>query len=429
MNANILKNEKKRIVIAGGGFGGLTLAKLLKNSGFQIVLLDRTNYHQFQPLLYQVATAGLNPSSIAFPFRKDFRRYEDFHFRMTEVTRIDPEGKKVETTIGNISYDYLILATGTDTNYFGMENIKANALPMKSVAEALALRNTLLMNLEQALTSDSDEERQRLLNIVIVGGGPTGVEISGAISEMKRYVIAKDYPDLGNIELNIYLIEGSPKLLGVMSEESSAKALQFLKEMGVKVMLNTKVTDYKDSKAMLSDGTNIPTTTLIWVSGVTASYPAGIPAESIGRGNRIKVDAQNRVNGFDDIFAIGDIALQTEADYPNGHPQVAQVAIQQGRLLAKNFTRAERHQPEIPFHYKNKGSMATVGRNRAVVDLRSLSFQGLFAWFIWMLIHLMSILGVRNKLEVLLNWIWNYVTYDQALRLIIRQKEPRKTGN
>lgn len=428
MNPNIPTTNAKRVIIVGGGFGGLILAQQLKKSGMQIVLLDRTNYHQFQPLLYQVATAGLNPSSIAFPFRKDFQNYPDFHFRMTEVLRVIPEENRIETGIGSISYNYLILATGTDTNYYGMENIKANALAMKSVGEALALRNKLLTNFEQALTTEDKNERQSLLNVVIVGGGATGVEISGALSEMKRYILAKDYPDLGTGEFNIWLAEGSPKLLGNMTEQASAKALQFLQEMGVKVLLDTKVTDYKDGQVIFANHPPISTHTLIWVSGVGANQMPGMPADAAGRGGRLKVDEYNRVQGSVNIFAIGDVCLQTETKYPNGHPQVAQVAMQQGSLLAKNLQSLSKGTSVTPFHYRDKGSMATVGRNRAVVDLHRFRSQGLFAWYIWMLVHLISILGVRNRLEVLLNWMWNYLTYDQALRLIIKPKDTQKPG-
>ncbi len=423
MNPNIPETGRKRVVIIGGGFGGLTLASKLRKSNFQLVLLDRTNYHQFQPLLYQVATAGLNPGSIAFPFRKDFRKFKDFHFRMTEVTRIDPKKNEVETPIGAIHYDYLVIAAGTDTNYYGMENIRRYALPMKSLTEAMTLRNQLLLNFEKALTVSRDEKRQRLLNIVVVGGGATGVEISGALSEMKRYVLKKDYPELTKNELNIYLIEGSPRLLGSMSEASSAKALKFLQNMGVEVMTNTKVVDYVDNQIILDQGEPIRTDTIIWVSGVKANFLEGIPSEAIGRGGRIYVDEYNRLKGEERIFAIGDICLQTETDYPNGHPQVAQVALQQAKHLVKNLKRHQKGDSLHPFHYHNKGTLATVGRNRAVAELPHIKTQGFFAWFLWMAVHLRSILGVRNRLEILLNWIWNYLTYDQAIRLIFKTPE------
>lgn len=423
MNPNIPETNHKRVVIIGGGFGGMKLIEKLRYNGFQIVLLDRTNYHQFQPLLYQVATAGLNPGSIAFPFRKDFRNYPDFHFRMTEVTQIKPEENIVLTTIGPISYDYLVIAAGTTTNYYGMSNIQKKAMPMKSVTEATALRTKLLTTFENALIENDPNRRQQLLNITIVGGGATGVEIAGALAEMKRYVLQKDYPDLVSGILNIYLIEGNDRLLSVMSPESSAKAQQFLEHSGVKILLNTRVTDYKEKKLIFEDGKNIPTETVVWVSGVTANHFEGLPKESIGHGGRLLTDEFNRIKGQSNIFAIGDICLQTEPQYPKGHPQVAQVAIQQGHLLACNLQRLVKQEIPHPFHYRNKGTLATVGRNKAVADLPHYKTQGFIAWFLWMTVHLRSILGVRNRLEILLNWIWNYLTYDQAIRLIFKNRE------
>lgn len=422
MNPNIPETNRKRIVIIGGGFGGLKLIDKLRHSDFQIVLLDRNNYHQFQPLLYQVATAGLNAGSIAFPFRKDFHRYPDFHFRMTEVTRILPEDSAVETTIGMITYDYLVIAAGTTTNYFGMQNIQAHALPMKSVVEAMTLRTRLLSNFEAALTESDPDKRRQLLNIVIVGGGATGVEIAGALAEMKRYILQKDYPDLSSGQLNIYLIEGNSKLLSAMSEGASRKAREFLEQMGVKLLLNTRVTDYQNGTIILDPGTCIPAQTLIWVSGVTANTFEGIPADSVGHGGRILTDEFNRVKNLANIFAIGDICLQTEKDYPKGYPQVAQVAIQQGKLLAANLKRLSERNILHPFHYRDLGTLATVGRNKAVADLPHFHTQGFIAWFLWIAVHLRSILGVRNRLEILLNWIWNYLTYDRAIRLIFRKE-------
>lgn len=422
MSPNIPATTHKRVVIIGGGFGGLKLIEGLCKSGFQIVLLDRTNYHQFQPLLYQVATAGLNAGSIAFPFRKDFRRYPDFHFRMTEVTRISPENQTVETTVGTISYDYLVIAAGTTTNYYGMQNIEKFALPMKSVTEAMTLRTRLLTNFEYALTEEDENIRQQLLNIAIVGGGATGVEIAGALAEMKRYVLQKDYPDLSGGTFNIYLIEGSSRLLGVMSEEASGKAKEFLNRMGVKILLDTKVTDYRDNQLLFENGKSIPTQTVIWVSGVTANRLEGIPKESSGRGGRILTDEFNRVKGLANVFAIGDICLVPEKNYPNGHPQVAQAAIQQGKLLARNLQRMEQHEILRPFHYRDLGTLATVGRNKAVADLLHFKTQGFVAWLLWSVVHLRSILGGRNRMEILLNWIWNYLTYDQAIRVIFKNK-------
>ncbi len=417
-----VSSEKKRIVIIGGGFAGLELAQRLSDKLFQIVLLDKNNYQQFQPLLYQVASSGLEPSAISFPFRKVFRNKKDFHFRMTEVTKVIPEENRLICSIGEIEYDYLVIACGTDTNYFGMENIKNNAMPMKSVNEALGLRNTILRNFENALLANTDAERKLLLNIVVVGGGPTGVEISGALAEMKRYILPKDYPEINFDLMQIYLFEGADKLLASMSKESSEKSLEFLKHLGVNVRLNALVKDYVDGKVILSDGEEVPAETLIWASGIIANSIEGINPELIGRGRRIKVNSFNQVQveTNNNVFAIGDICLQTEEAFSNGHPQLAQVGIQQARLLAKNFIKLINNQPLEPFSYKDKGSMATIGRNKAVVDLKNFKTQGFFAWCIWMFVHLFFIMGVKNKVFVFWDWVWNYITYDQPLRLIIR---------
>lgn len=423
MNVNIPKTDQKRVVIIGGGFGGLMLANRLKDSGFQLVLLDKYNYHQFQPLLYQVATSGLEPGAIAFPFRKVFQGNKNFYYRLTKVTRIVPEENRVECTVGSLEYDYLVMATGTDTNYFGMENVIRNSMPMKSVTEAIALRNKLLQHLEQALITSDEEELEALLNVVVVGGGATGVEVSGALAEMKHYVIPKDYPELASRNVSIFLVEGSSKLLGNMSAQASEKSLIFLQRMGVNVLLNKRVVDYQGGRVMFQDGEGISTRNLIWVSGVTANRIEGIKAEAYGKGGRVVVDDFNGVKGYKNIYAIGDGCLQVGDDYPNGHPQVAQVAIQQGKRLAANLKLMEEKRLLVPFKYKDRGSMATVGRNRAVVDLRHFRFQGLLAWVVWMMVHLMSILGVKNRMEILLNWLWNYVTYDQSLRLILKVNE------
>lgn len=433
MGTNIPATSKKRVVVIGGGFAGLNLAKSLVRGGdFQTVMIDKLNYHQFQPLLYQVATSGLEPSAISFPLRKDFQGVTDFHFRLATVRAVDPAAKIIDTSIGTITYDYLVVATGTETNYFGMEKIRSAALPMKSVPEALALRNHLLENFERATTSN-DPQQQSLLTIVIVGGGATGVEIAGAIAEMKRYILQRDYPELDISKVRIILIEGSDKLLRNMSGESSAKSRQFLKSMGVEVWLDSSVADYDNGAVILKNGDSIPTQTLIWVSGVTGCRLDGIPPECYGRGSRLITDQYNALsNGMQDIFAIGDIALQVMDNYPGGHPQVAQVAIQQGELLARNLRQLERGQSLTPFRYNDMGSMATVGRNKAVVDLNKIKFQGYFAWLVWMAIHLRSILGTKNKILTLINWSWSYITYDQSLRLIIRpdeQDRPTKGGD
>lgn len=425
MEIQIPHSKKKRVVIIGGGFGGLTLAKKLDNKIFQIVLIDKCNYHQFPPLLYQVASSGLEPGSISFPFRKQLGKRKDIFFRLAEVTSISTEDNCIRTNIGTLSYDYLVIGAGTTTNYYGNEAVKANALPMKTVEEALELKNAILVNLEKALDCTDLVEKQSLLNIVIVGGGATGVEIAGAISEMKRYVLRKDYPDLANSHMNVYLIEGTNRLLGPMTEESSRHALTFLQDMGVKVILNKKVTGYEDHKVIFDDGEFILTETLIWVSGVTAQHIDGLPDNVIGHAGRIIVNEFNEVKAVSNIFAIGDICLQEEEAYPKGHPQVAPVAIQQGKLLAKNLKRLQTGEQLTPFHYHNQGTLATVGRNKAVADLHKIRLHGFPAWAVWMLVHLRSILGVRNKLTVLFDWVWNYFTYDQSMRFIVFIR-PRK---
>ena len=428
MSFNVPKVEKKRVVIVGGGFGGLKLANKLRKSDYQVVLIDRNNYHQFPPLIYQIASAGIEPSSISFPFRKIFQKHKDFYFRMAEVRSIFPEHKIIQTSIGKIEYDYLVLAAGATTNFFGNKNVEENAMPMKNVGEAMGLRNALLDNFERALTCATDVERQELLNIVIVGGGATGVEIAGALSEMKNFVLPKDYPDLPTSLMHIYLIEAGNRLLPAMSQESSAKVEQYLRTMGVNVLLNKMVTDYDNHRVMLKDGSSIATRTFIWVSGVAAQPVGNLSDSHLGRGRRIIVDAYNRVVGLNDIFAIGDQCIMPEGDdnWNGGHPQLAQVAIQQGNLLAKNLKRMAQGKELKPFKYKNLGTMATVGRNRAVAEFSKMKFGGFMAWVLWLVVHLRSILGVRNKLIVLLNWLWNYVSYSQSLRMIIYAKKAKE---
>lgn len=428
MSFNVPQTEKKRVVIVGGGFGGLKLANKLRKSNFQVVLIDRNNYHQFPPLIYQIASSGIEPSSISFPFRKIFQSHKDFYFRMAEVRSIFPEHKIIQTSIGKVKYDYLILAAGTTTNFFGNKHVEEVAIPMKNVSEAMGLQNALLENLERALTCASERERMELLNVVIVGGGATGVEVAGALSEMKKYIIPKDYPDLPSSLVNVYLVEAGPRLLPAMSPESSAHVEQYLREMGVNVLLNKMVTDYQDHRVILKDGSSIATRTFIWVSGVAAQRIGNLPETCLGRGGRIKVDAFNRVEGLDGVFCIGDQCLMEEGDpeWKGGHPQLAQVAIQQGRLLAKNLVRLEKGKDLKPFRYLNLGTMATVGRNRAVAEFSKIKMAGFFAWLMWLVVHLRSILGVRNKIIVLFNWMWNYFSYSQSLRLIVYARKAKE---
>ena len=430
MSINIQRNQKKRVVIVGGGLGGLRLAEDLYGSGMQVVLIDKNNFHQFPPLIYQIASAGIDPSSISFPFRQIFRKRKDFYFRMAEARMVDTEKKILQTSIGKIDYDYLVLAAGATTNFFGNKNIEEWAIPMKTVPEAMGLRNALLSNLERALTCATEEERQELLNVVIVGGGATGVEIAGALAEMRRYVIPYDYPDMDSSLMHIYLIEAGNRLLAGLSQESSQKAYEFLKSMGVDIQFGKMVTDYRDHKVVMKDGTEIPTRTFLWVSGIRANAMPGIDESHLGRGFRFKVDEYNRIPGLNDVFAIGDQCLQTsDAAYPNGHPQVAQVAIQQAKNLAKNLKLINQGADSselTAFHYKNLGSMATIGRNKAVVEIGKFRSQGFFAWVLWLVVHLRSILGVKNKMMVLLNWLWKYVSYNDSIRMITYATKPRE---
>ena len=430
MSINIQRNQKKRVVIVGGGLGGLRLAEDLYGSGMQVVLIDKNNFHQFPPLIYQIASAGIDPSSISFPFRQIFRKRKDFYFRMAEARMVDTEKKILQTSIGKIDYDYLVLAAGATTNFFGNKNIEEWAIPMKTVPEAMGLRNALLSNFERALTCATEEERQELLNVVIVGGGATGVEIAGALSEMRRYVIPYDYPDMDSSLMHIYLIEAGDRLLAGLSQESSQKAYEFLKSMGVDIQFGKMVTDYRDHKVIMKDGTEIPTRTFLWVSGIRANAMPGIDESHMGRGFRFKVDEYNRIPGVEDVFAIGDQCLQTsDAAYPNGHPQVAQVAIQQAKNLAKNLKLINQGADSselTAFHYKNLGSMATIGRNKAVVEIGKFRSQGFFAWVLWLVVHLRSILGVKNKVMVLLNWLWKYVSYNDSIRMITYATKPRE---
>lgn len=413
-----------KLLILGGGFGGLRLARLLNNKpGIDITIIDRFNYHQFQPLFYQVATAALDASNISFPLRKAFHNSKNVRIRMAEIERIDTVTKQVITNEDSYSYDYLVIATGASTNFFGNKNLEQHAFPMKSTVEALQLRHKLIQNFEDALHTNDATELQRLMNIVVVGGGPTGVELSGAIAEMKKYVLPKDYPELDFSKMNIYLLEAAGKTLAAMSEQSSNNSLTYLQRLGVTVKTNALLQDYDGENVTLKDGTLIPSKLVIWAAGIKGNIPAGVDASLIARGNRIKVDAFNFVQGMNNVFAIGDIAYMEEEAFPNGHPQVAPVAIQQATLLAKNLLHLRQGKIAQPFRYNDKGAMATVGRNLAVVDVPKpkLHFGGFFAWLIWMGLHLMLILGVKNRFFVFTNWLYNYVTYDQSLRLIFKE--------
>ena len=425
MSINIPQSPLPRVVIAGGGFGGLKLAQELDSRHFQVILIDHHNYHQFPPLIYQVASSGLEPSSIAFPFRSALRKKKGFVFRLAEVQGVAPERNLLLTSVGEVKYDYLILACGGTTNFFGNDQIARHSLPMKTLYESMNLRNVLLQNMEKALVSDDEERRNALLTVAIVGGGPSGVEIAGALAEMKRYVLPKDYPYLDSSLFRIHLLDASPRLLQAMSERSSETAARGLREMGVEIHTGTMVSDYDGKTLRLSDGSEMKTRTVIWVSGIVANAVEGIQAEALGRGRRILVDEHNEVKGLTNVFAIGDQCLMTaDPNYPNGHPQLAQVAIQQARLLARNLRARQEGKPLSPFHYKDLGSMATIGRNRAVAEIRGAKWGGFTAWMLWLVVHLRSILSVRNKVIVLLNWIWNYVTYDRSLRLILKRNIP-----
>ncbi|WP_304063480.1 NAD(P)/FAD-dependent oxidoreductase [Pedobacter glucosidilyticus] len=418
-----MKSDKKfpKVIIIGGGFGGIQLAKKLKHAEVNILMLDRHNYHTFQPLLYQVATGGLEPDSIAFPIRKVFREQKNLAFRVANVTAIHTELNSISTDIGNFDYDFLVLATGSETNFFGQKEIEHYAMPMKTVPEALNLRSLILQNLEEALIEEDPIRRDALLNFVVVGGGPTGVETAGALAELKNHVLPADYPELDIQRMRIFLIENSERVLTPFSEQASYKAQEFLENMGVTVMLEKLVAAYDGDKVTLKDGEILPTKAVIWSAGVKGALIPGLDKAEIVRGGRIKVQPNNLIVGYNNIFAIGDLACIESEEYPFGHPGVAQVAIQQGQQLAKNLVKIINNEPTKPFEYFDKGSMATIGRNKAVVDLKYWKFQGFFAWLTWMFIHLLFLVGFRNKMVTLMNWIVNYFSYDRGTRLIIRK--------
>ncbi len=418
---NIPRCSFPRIIIVGGGFGGIALAKALNGKEMQVVLLDRNNYHTFQPLLYQVSTGGLEPDSIAYPLRKVLQGYPDFYFRLAEVREVVPESKLVRTDIGSLSYDYLVIGTGAETNFFGNDEIEKNSMEMKSVPQSLNLRSLILENFEQALLTDNLHERNALMNFVIVGGGPTGVELAGALAEIKKGILPKDYPDLDTRRAQINLIQSGDRILKDMSEKASQKAEDFLESLGVQVWKDTRVIGYDGKTVRTKTDLVFDAATMVWAAGVKAVSIEGLNAKDLlVPGNRMKVNAFNQLIGHEAIFAIGDAACMLSDDTPEGHPMVAQPAIQQGRHLGENLVRLLNNEPMKPFVYKDKGSMATVGRNKAVVDLKNFKFQGVFAWFVWMFVHLFFLIGFRNRMVVFINWVYNYVRFDREARLIIR---------
>jgi NADH dehydrogenase len=416
-----------QVVIIGGGFGGLEVAKSLANEPVDVLLLDKHNYHTFQPLLYQVATGSLEAGSIAFSLRKNFDDQKNFRFRVAEVIHINTDKNTLSTTIGEIPYDYLVLATGSTTNFFGNKDIEHHAMPMKSVPEALNLRYMILQNLEEAVLKSTKEDREPYLNFVLVGAGPTGVELAGALAELRNNILTKDYPELNQDEMKVYLVDFMPRVLSAMSEQASAAAKDFLTKMGVEVMLNAKVENYDGETITFEGGKSVRTKNVIWSAGVMGNVPKGLHKDIIVRGNRIQTDNICRVEGFENIFAIGDVAAMITKDTPKGHPGVAQVAIQMGKATGKNILHLIRGEATKPFKYFDKGSLATIGRNKAVADLGKIKFQGFFAWVVWMFVHLISLLGFRNKVIVFVSWIGSYISYNGGSRLIIRkfQKEPK----
>ena len=410
-----LKSSIKRIVVIGGGFGGIEVIKQINTRKFEVLLIDKHNYFTFQPLLYQVATGGLEPDSVAYPIRKILSKHAGIVFRMADVFQINPQTNIINTNIGSLPYDILILACGSVTNFFGMEGMNKHSLNLKTVTDSLNLRSFILQNFEAALLSQEKEYQNRLMNFIVVGGGPTGVEISGSLAELKRHVLPSDYPELDLSMMNITIIESSGNVLDAMSEFSKKKSKKQLEDLGVKLILNTQVVSYNGTEAMLNNGSTISTSALIWTAGVKGNIPEGFDAGLVVKGNRLNVDEFNRVNGLENVYAIGDIA----AVEGNAHPMLAPVAMQQGKNLAKNFNR-KKDSAWNKFNYFDKGTMATIGRSRAVADLKFIHLQGIFAWLAWLFIHLMLLVGFRNRVIVFFNWLWNYISYDKAIRLIIR---------
>jgi NADH dehydrogenase len=427
-----MKDKAKfpQVVIVGGGFGGMQVAKKLADKPVEVLMIDKHNYHTFQPLLYQVATGSLEADSIAFSLRKNFSGQKNFHYRNAEIIKVNPEKKTIDTTIGEIHYDYLVIATGSTTNFFGNKEIERFAMPMKSIPEALNLRSLILQNIEEAVLKTTREEREPYLTFVLVGAGPTGVELAGALAELRNHILDKDYPELEKEHMKVYLVDFQNRILGTMSEQASKGSRDFLKKMGVEVLTGVKVESYDGTEIKFEDGKSIKTKNVIWSAGVMGVVPDGLDKKLIERGNKIRTDSICRVVGFENIFAIGDVAAMITDETPKGHPGVAQVAIQMGNHTAKTIVQLINGEPTAPFKYFDKGSLATIGRNKAVADLGKLKFQGFFAWLIWMFVHLISLLGFRNKIVVFINWVGSYITNNGGARLIIRRfvSEPITKG-
>ena len=423
---NIPNSDKKRVVIIGAGFAGLSIAKKLRYQNLQVVLIDKHNYHTFQPLLYQVATGGLEAGSIAYPIRKVIQQYKDFYFRLTSVKEIDTANQKIISEIGDLHYDYLIIATGSKTNYFGNKEIERNSMSMKTIPQSLNIRSLILENFEQAVLTTDQADKDALINFVLVGGGPTGVELAGALAEMKKAILQKDYPDLNIDKMQINLVQSGDRILNTMSEKSSIAADKFLVDLGVKIWKNVRVTNYDGRTITTNSDLTFETATVIWTAGVQGAKVPGLDVKSlIDKVDRIRVNQYNQVVGYNNIFAIGDIASMETEKYPQGHPMMAQPALQQGDLLGENLVKLLKNEPMKPFEYNDKGSMATIGRNLAVVDLPKYHFNGVFAWFVWMFVHLFSLIGFKNKAVVFLNWVYNYIRFDREGRLIIRPFKKR----
>jgi NADH:ubiquinone reductase (H+-translocating) len=415
-----IKPGCKRVVIVGGGFAGLELAKHLKDEDVEVVLVDRHNYHTFQPLLYQVATGALEAETIAFPIRRTFQHHKNLNFRLADVLKINPEKNSIDTSIGEIPYDYLVLATGATTNFFGDKTLEHFTMGMKSIPEALNLRSMILQSLETAVTEKDPVEKEELMTFVIVGGGPTGTELAGALAEFRNHILTNDYPTLSPKDMRVFIVESKPRVLGVLSEEASAKAKKYLEDLGVVIYNGVRVKSFDGETLTINNGDIIKTRNVIWAAGVAGDFPEGISEDKVVSGHRIQTDAFNRVKGYENIFAVGDVAAVITEETPNGHPGVAQVAIQQGKNLAHNLLAIIQGRETRPFKYHDKGSLATIGRNKAVADLGKVKIQGFIAWLIWCFVHLFSLIGTRNKISVFLGWVGRYFSYNGSTRIIVR---------